>query len=283
MEPQMDAMESVTSLSRPLDISYFTNKLILMLTPLLGIIAGVVALVRGDDLLQAGASGLMMGVAVFFAWVLGREVDPDYDYSAFLAVGVVFVGMLIIAPNRIDWLGMVGLMVVLRMVNRIVGAPCTIGDTLIVVILSGLVMLFAIGWYIVLVMAFALILDGLLEQPIRRHLVLGVVVLVVSIVGIVLMERDFDFIVPNVPTLLWAGLAFAYALALQHTRTIRCQTDRGGAVSVRRVQATMILPLLAGAFALFVAPDTLIALLPVWSVLVAVPVYRLGVVLGILR
>lgn len=279
----MDKMQQMTALARPLDPSYFTNRLILVLTPLLGVLAGVVTLIQSNDITQAFFAGLYMGASVFFAWVITREIDPDHDYAAFLAVAIVTIVTFFFSPTAIDWLGLIGLMMASRVVNRIVGDPCSLGDTVIIIVLSALVVFFALTPSFVLILAFALIFDGILEQPVRRHLMVGIVVFLAGIVGLAVVQPDFDIIIPDAPTFMWFGLGVVYAVAIWQTRTIGCQTDKGGIVSVRRVQATMLLPLIAGALALLTSPWTLVALLPIWSAMLAVPLYRLGVLIGLLR
>ncbi|HRF98489.1 MAG TPA: hypothetical protein PLZ51_24950, partial [Aggregatilineales bacterium] len=71
---------------------------------------------------MAGCNG---GASAMLAWVLAREIDPDNDYSAFIALALATLGAFIATPN-IWALG--GGVILLRIVNHIVGYSAKLLD-----------------------------------------------------------------------------------------------------------------------------------------------------------
>jgi hypothetical protein len=67
---------------------------------------------------------------VFLAWVLCRELDPDHDLSAFVAVGLALGGLFLWGLTRLVVL--LWLILILRVVNRTMGLPAGILDSLAV-------------------------------------------------------------------------------------------------------------------------------------------------------
>jgi len=87
MEPP-SRISRVSALARPVDPSYPTNRALLLgLAPLL--IAGCLyGMLRGGDWAEALRSAGWLVLAAFLGWALARELAPDEDLAAFLAVAL---------------------------------------------------------------------------------------------------------------------------------------------------------------------------------------------------
>lgn len=109
-----------SALARPLDISYRSN-LSIMLISLLTLLAAFLYqwLHLGTALWESVWWAVQAGLSVFFAWALGREMDPDVNSTAFLAVpfslGVFYY------TGTYQWLILVALLMVLRITSHICG------------------------------------------------------------------------------------------------------------------------------------------------------------------
>ena len=157
-----NAMTPKSALGRPLDPSYPTNLAILIVVPIIGIAIGVFRLITTGDLGFAFTSGLVVGASTFTAWVLSRELDPDYDLSAFVAVAFAAIAYLIFQPTTIALLSLGLLITGSRVVNRIVGLPPKVPAESMVVFILIVVAAYVEGWFIALVGAVLFLFDAVL-------------------------------------------------------------------------------------------------------------------------
>ena len=147
-----------SGMTRPLYVTYPTNFFILVLSVFAGFIGLAVALISGDGMVEGIWSGVHVAMAIFIAWVLRRELDPDHDYSAFVAAGIALVAALVL-DARINFVALVVLIYTARVVNRSSGLAITRHDAILLVILAAWVGAGSF-WLLGLILSFALVLDG---------------------------------------------------------------------------------------------------------------------------
>ncbi len=155
-----------TSIARPVDPAYLTNRALLIVLPLLAALSAGVAYFNdtGDGLLSAALSGTLVA---FVAWALTREMAPDYNFVAFVALAFAWIGNTVFDMNQVI-LAFVALLLV-RMVNRSTGLPARPFDTLSV---FGFCTWAAVNTQqplLVLIASLAFALDAYLEKPLRLH------------------------------------------------------------------------------------------------------------------
>ena len=115
----------LSTIGRPVDLSYSTNRAIALIA--LGLlIAGVsVDLVQGTSWGQAFLQGLSWAGTAFLAWALGRETDPDRGYSAFFAAAGALAGTILLGTP--SFLLLFWFLLVMRFINRSTGlAPAVL-------------------------------------------------------------------------------------------------------------------------------------------------------------
>ena len=165
----------LSGLARPVDPSYRTNRAIGALSLLALPLGAAWALREGASPGGAAVAAVGAALAAFLSWAYTRELSPDDDAAAFLAVALGIAAWLW-AGGQTYLVGVSALLGV-RLVNRSTGAAAHPADT------GGVVTLFSLmGWFVSwscgVVGGLALALDGLLPtaggQPARkRHLELA--------------------------------------------------------------------------------------------------------------
>ncbi len=177
-----DRLYRVTSIGRPLDPSYRTNLAVLVLMPVAALVAAVAAAIRGDGLGAIAAQALVGPTAAFGAWALARELAPDDNPAAFVSMALAFAASLTVAsPSLLLLFATLGMV---RIVNRTVGPPARLTDSLVVL---GLIL--ATAWItrspvLPVVGAVAFALDASLEDGTRRQLAFAVLALVGAAVAL---------------------------------------------------------------------------------------------------
>jgi len=159
-------MYRLTSIARPIDPAYLTNRALLIVLPLVMLVsAGLASL---DDMGRGPVSAALNAALVaFVGWALTRELAPDHNGAAFVAL--VFAWILNIAfGTSLVLLAFVAMLLV-RLVNRSTGLAWQPLDTVGVL---GFCIWAAAGTeqpLILIVAAVAFTLDAVLKEPLRRH------------------------------------------------------------------------------------------------------------------
>ena len=126
--------KTVSGIGRPIDPNYATNRAIALITLLIIVFGFVFKILTGQSIIDSVLWGLQAGIAVFLTWAIDREIDPDYNAPAFIAVGLYFVAMVVLglpALGTLFWL-----LLAVRIINRITGIPATIVDSAAFIILG---------------------------------------------------------------------------------------------------------------------------------------------------
>ncbi len=167
-EVNLTGMYRFTSIARPVDPAYLTNRALLIVLPVIAMLSAGVALLvdTGSGPLAAALSAALVA---FVAWALTRELAPDNNGVAFIALAFAWAGNIAFDMRQV-LLAFVALLLV-RIVNRSTGLPARPFDTLSV---FGFCTWAAINTQqplIVLVASLAFALDALLDKPLRMHYV----------------------------------------------------------------------------------------------------------------
>ena len=269
-------LSDITVLGRSLDPRCPTNLAIGALSLVVGAAGAVANLLSDTALLESVLWGIGAGFSVFLTWALARELDPAHDLSAFAGAGLAIAALLVFdlpALMPIFWL-----LVVLRVVNRTVGPPARPVDTLAVLGLGGW-LTWQGHWIVGLMIAVALLLDGLLANPLRYHLVLsglafaGTVVLSVFR-GDIAMESG-----PTMPVIISAVvMAGLFLVVVGTSRKVRAVGDATGErLDTGRVRSAQLLALLTALlYAWWEGATGVEALWPLWAAMVGVALFRLA-------
>lgn len=272
--PVINFLYQNTSALRPLDIFYPTNLAIMTLMLIGGLIASFILQSRGVPSSEVSRAAVNIALQSFMGWVIAREIDPDHELSAFAAAGLAFIGALL-APQSASLTIFVPLVVLTRILNRIVGLPARIIDSLAGLCLTGLAV-FNGEWMFGLVGVAVFGLDAILEKPLRiQWLFAGITALLTG--GYIVTHTIMPFGEFSVPIIGAAlVLTLLYGTNIATTRHIETRTDyTNEPLSITRVQATMAVTLLTVIVYLWNGDAGFWAMLPLWMTLVATSLWRM--------
>ena len=235
----------ISSIGRPLDRRYATNRAVLIIMPAAGAIAGVVALLRGASALQVIGAIVAGAVAVFGVWALARELAPDNNAAAFVSMALGFAALTVVEP--LAFLVLFATMFLVRVVNRTVGPPARLADSIAVSGLAVAVVYLASNPLFGSVAALAFALDASLRPRWRRHWVFAVLCLLAA--GAQVAHHGVGLGASSGPgvgvTLFLAITVLGFAVTIARTRVLDSVADMTGErLVVSRVQGGMLIALL---------------------------------------
>lgn len=237
----MGSVYDYTSIARPVDPAYPTNRAVLALVPVAAVLGGVwQALGLGTATVTGGAANAAL--VAFGTWALTRELAPDDNAAAFVSMAVGMIAFLAFGTASVMPL-FVALFQV-RIVNRSTGNAATIADTVFVLALS----LWAAYAYdqplLAASGAAAFLLDAVLAPATARQIIAAVVCLFVPFLwsGSLAVPRLYPVPIP-VNDLLFLSISVAgYSAAFLGMKPVRSLGDATGAPLSRvRVRGGMII------------------------------------------
>jgi len=271
-------LTAITSLARPLDLTYPTNKAIAVLS--LMVFGGggtLVWMTGGSEVLDSVSKGFIASLAFFLAWAIARELDPDHDLSAFVAAGLALIGLIFWGLPRILVLFWVLLMV--RMVNRTTGLPARRLDSVALLVLAGW-LTFTGNIFVGLITALAFFLDSRMPKPQQQHVLFAGMQML--IVGISVYVNGFT-VDSSTVALIGARavvvISVLFLVVIVDSKEVRAVGDQTGEVlDPIRVQSAQVLAL-STALLITVWNGTpgIVAILPLWAAIVGTVVYRTAV------
>jgi hypothetical protein len=235
-----------TSIGRPLDPAWPTNKAVLVLLPIAAVLGAALAWAGDGTLSEVLLRALNVALVLFVAWALARELDPDDQSAAFISLAVgVLVAVFIDSPDVLAAFTTLGL---IRIVNRSTGLPARKTDSVVLVLLSVTVIYWSDSPLFGGVAALAFLLDGSLKDPQRHQWVFALLCLGAMVVYMV--DHDVGFGRLGAPDSLfeWLSVLFLLMLALNTilTRKISARGDvNSRPLDLHRVRAGMVVALLA--------------------------------------
>jgi len=265
----------LTTVGRPVDLSYPTNRAIAFASFLVMVGAALLQRLLDANWIRSAMWGVQAGLSVFLAWALCRELDPDHDLSAFVAAGLALGGLLLWGLPRLTVL--LWLILVLRVVNRTMGLPAGILDSLTTLGL-GIWLSLEGNWAYGFVTALAFLLDSQLPIRTPRQLVFAILGALGTTAAAVLGE-DFpwDGGLSAWGVLVALGASAAFIPVIIESRDIISIGDRTGEpLEPVRVQAAQVIALVVGLeTSLLGGIPALGSLVPLWAGILGASLYWL--------
>jgi hypothetical protein len=124
----------ISTIGRPIDLRYSSNRFAVAAALGAGVIAGAVALISGTSFTSALGWGVQGGAASFLAWAIGRELDPDRPVAAGIAAAAALPLLLL---GRIALGATAAVLLAVRITVRTVGPAPTMLDALLLMGFGG--------------------------------------------------------------------------------------------------------------------------------------------------
>ena len=268
-------LRKISAIARPVDPDFPTNRAIALIAAAIVAVDFIRRLFTDSNLFTSAWTAAGVGLAVFFAWALCREIDPDQDYSAFVGGGVALVGTLLWGVPELAVL--FWMLLAVRFVNRTTGLRATAIDSIAMLSLATW-LAFRVWWPVGALTAVAFLLDGWLSQPCLRHRIFGFLILAVTIGAGLLGGALWKF---SGPTMASGTIAFLMCLVFVPvffaSRDLRSLCDdTKERLSTARIRAAQLLVLTVGVSAVcWIGAAGLFALWPIWSAVIGASAYLL--------
>jgi len=267
-------LADITALGRAIDLRYPTNRVIAVLALAVMVAGTGIRLLMDMAWLDSVRWGVIAGLAVFLAWALSRELDPDHDLSAFVGAGLMLLGLVFLGLPTL--LQLLWLLAVLRLVNQTSGVPARALDTLGLLGLGGW-LVWQGQWIAGVATSLAFLLDARLAPRGKRHGFFAGLALVMTVVlsifnGNVRMENG-----PSLPVIVSAVVIGAlFGVVVWASRSVESVGDASGQrLNARRVQAAQLLALVVAlATAWWQGLTGVGALSPLWAAMLGTAVYK---------
>ena len=162
----LSGLNRFTSIARPIDPAYLTNRALLIALPVLAVLSAALASVHdtGSGPLSAAFIGALVALV---AWALTRELAPDYNDAAFIALAIAWI-INVAFGVRLVLLLFVAILLI-RIVNRSTGLPSRPLDTIGVFGFCAWAAISTEQPLILLIASSAFAIDAVLEDTLRRH------------------------------------------------------------------------------------------------------------------
>ena len=260
-----------SALARPVEPKYATNLAVMILVPLIAISLFVWSLTGEAGLTSALRIGIFGALAAFLTWALGREMDPDHNATAFIAMALAVLAAAL--GYGFDLLTLAALLFAVRVVNRTVGPQAKLGDVITLVLLNLGAVFIEGAWWMPFLSVMALAADELFERSTLPQRLAIPALMVMGILAF-FVGGGVDLSVTETLVRGWVVtvvvITILVAGTIVNTKEIASSMDAlAQPCDGRRIQSGMVLILLAGIASLLGGQPGLAANLGIVSVLAA--------------
>ena len=175
-------LRRISALARIIDPRYPSNRFVLFA----GAVGAAIAVAYQFSVggVEPWTSGLRVGLGVFLAWAIGRELDPDHPVSAAIAA-IIGGAAAWLAPPELG--AAAGFLVAVRIVARTTGLSAHPWELAALVGFVGYLAATPSGWPAAIILVVALWIDGgHAHEPHAPSRIAAVIAGVVSIIVVVL-------------------------------------------------------------------------------------------------
>lgn len=232
--PVLGAPRGMTSLGRSVDLNYPSNVFAVAGSAVAGTLAFGVSL--GDGFPTAAAGGIVVGLAAFVAWAIGRELDPDHPAAA--AVALVIAGAAALF-DRPALLAVFGVLLAARLAVGSTGLRPTPIDRAVLVAVAVALGTQAVAWPALVVLVVAIVMRG-------KSIALPLSMAVVGAAGAIVLAEAPEWTVPD--PWQWAFLGAALVSGVAGAALASAPTsmdDLGAPIALGALRAARVAAVLA--------------------------------------
>lgn len=263
----------ITSIGRPLDPGYPTNRMIILICAIVMVIASLFRLSLDNTASTSIIYGTKAGIAIFLVWAISREIDPDHEIAAFVPVIISLIPVILFGVQPV--LPLFWLLLILRIVNRSTGLKAGILDTITVILLS-IFLIYQMSWIFGMLTAAAFFVDSRISSPEKFHLIASILMLAGSLF---MIFKGNNTSVADISLMKITALFSMILLFIPSALDSRKMESKGDRtfepLDTFRVKAAKILFLITAIFFLLIDIEYADFWLPLWCVAAGIGFYRL--------
>ncbi len=165
-------------------------------------------ILRGESFAIALISALTAAVVVFLSWAVGREIDPAHEWSAFIALPLIYIAFFV--AGRPSLLVLFFIILCCRFLDRSCGLQPLKTDSLVILVLSKLLYFndfyFALPYLIIL-----FLIDALAEPANRFQYISALVSSAAYLILLIALRPELAFIGnQNIPVIYLTAAAAVF-------------------------------------------------------------------------
>ena len=265
-------IDKISSIGRPLDFNYKTNKAIVIITTITIMFGLVFSILNEFTIPNVILTGVSFGITFFVSWAISREIDPDNSISAFIGLIPLFTILFFWIETNIIIL--FWLLISLRIINRTTGLPARIFDSGMLFVISVLMSYFYSPIF-GLLSAIVFLFDTKLIDGQKFQLIFASLSLFLSIIFFTINNKVFVLPIFSMLQLLSILIiTIVFAFISYFTKNVKSKGDRNNEpLSLSRIRTAQIFILFSVLLMSFVEIG-LTAMIPVWCVLSGVIIHR---------
>ena len=265
-----------TSIGRPLDIQYATNKAILCILAVSLIVSLFYFRLQNLPIIQGIISSFLFTAGVFFCWAIGREIDPEHDISAF--VGLIFLLPLYLWIDQVNLFVLFWLLISFRIINRSTGYPVGIIDLMIYLIII-IVLVLTFHQIIALLSAMIFFIEAVASKRRIPLFLLSMVCLLFFITSFIFGDsiQILSFSLPAQSIfMVIIGTVLMIGLIIDSKNSTCLSDNRETEISSRRIQLTQTSALIIALVFIGTKGNAgLYELYILWSIFFGISTYRI--------
>jgi hypothetical protein len=209
----------LSGVGRPIVWSIPSNRFAVIGSASGTVVVAAVRLAEGRPLTVGNLLGTF--VALFLAWAVGREIDPDENLSAALGLVLAILTILEFGFASVWLVG--GVLLAVRLVVGTVGVSLHTGDAIVIAALAGYVGYRHMSWFVVIILVVGVGVSG--GAKLLWH---GLLVVVGGAVGLALSHASAGFMRPTGGSLAALVGVVAAGVILSGGSPPESVTDHGG-------------------------------------------------------
>lgn len=267
------AVKRISGIGRPLSLKYPTNRAIIIIVASVFVLGTVTKLVAGDSFIASIFWAFSAAVALFFAWALARELDPDSNASAFISAALMLVALFFVGLPAL--LTLFWFLLITRILNRITGVVPKPLDLAVVIILA-VVLSWQELWVYGLITALMLYVNSWIDGEKKKGITLVVIVSTLVVLSAFLGNASFTTIEISAGTIVAATFfTLLFIPVICMTTKLKSLTDiTKDPVSVFRLRLARVAALATGILVVIMQGNTgFNDLLPLWAAIVGILIW----------
>ena len=261
-------VDKISSIGRPLDFNYKTNKAIAIITAITILVGIAFFVLNRLDFFNIILQGVSFGFSFFLCWAITREIDPDNNLSAFIGLIPLLVFLLIWPETNLAIL--FWMLISLRIINRTTGLLATKLDSVMLLVFSVLLSYY-FSWIFGFLTALVFLFDAKLIKGQKFQLSLASLVTILTLILVILTNQNFALL--TLSTLESASLLIVtiiFSMIIYGEKDVISKGDQNNEpLYLSRLRAAQAFALIS-ALAISFFASYFVALIPMWCAFIGV-------------